>query len=360
MVENFTNEPNIHFTVITGSRDLDNKHLQVITDRWIEYPNSKVWFNSSSNIISVLDKTLNENKPDLFFIVGLYDWNYNFKPLGRFKEIPKIVSVRGMLHPGALSQKSFKKKLYLGMWKRMGLHRKVVFHATDEEEKKYVHDVFGKDVRVMVAGNFPNLFLYREVAKKEVGELKLVTVGLISPMKNIIEILKSLKICERVYRGGAEGAEVSRRIEYNIYGPVKDEAYWNLCLQEIKKMPANVTVNYCGEVPPEEIEGALINNHVFILPSKSENYGHAIVEALSAGRPVITSGNVPWVGLREAKAGVNVNMANEGQLGEAIEFFVKMNQEELNEWSRGARKYIEERVNVGEIKEQYKRMFEGV
>jgi len=41
----------------------------------------------------------------------------------------------------------------------------------------------------------------------------------------------------------------------------------------------------------------------------------------------------------------------------AIEFFAAMDESELSRWNRGANDYSEEIVKVGDIKDQYRRMF---
>ena len=124
-----------------------------------------------------------------------------------------------------------------------------------------------------------------------------------------------------------------------------------------KNMPANIQVNYHGDMAPEKIEDALAENHVFILPSKSENFGHAIYEALSAGRPVITSNTTPWNNLEAAKAGKNITLTDTQEMVKAIGFFAGMGQEQIEEWSRGARVYAEEAVDVEAIRRQYEEMF---
>ncbi|HRD43302.1 MAG TPA: glycosyltransferase, partial [Ferruginibacter sp.] len=106
--------------------------------------------------------------------------------------------------------------------------------------------------------------------------LKLVTIALIIPMKNHLLVLEALQKC-------------TFDVEYGIYGPVKDEQYWNLCEQQIQLMPSHIKVEYKGNLPPGGVEAALKQSDVFIMPSQSENFAHALAEALSAGLPVITS-----------------------------------------------------------------------
>jgi glycosyltransferase involved in cell wall biosynthesis len=251
-----------------------------------------------------------------------------------------------MLHPEALLQKSFKKKIYLWLWKILGMHKQNIFHATDKKEREYIQQVFGLKTRVLVAANFPKILPRQTVIVKKEGSLKLISIALISPMKNILCVLEALLF-------------TTGNIEYNIYGPVKDKNYWEQCEALIKKLPANIKVSYHGDIFPEKISEALSQHHVFILPSKSENFGHAIYEALTAGRPVITSYNTPWNDLKKYKAGINVSTGNNSiDLQKAIEHFAAMNQEQLNEWSDGAREYSLQAVDLDKTKKQYKKMFE--
>jgi glycosyltransferase involved in cell wall biosynthesis len=341
------------FKIFCSNKDLDGSLLQgVAFDEWVNYnAHTKVWYSTTNNIMPVLQKEIKKESPDYFFIVGMYDWQYNFKPLLFCKGVKKIISVRGMLHPGALSQKGFKKKIYLGLLKILGLHKEHVFHATDEEEKKYIRAAFGSAVNVKVAANFPRVFDVQPVVKKEPGNLKLVSVALISAMKNILLVLEALKTV------GSRQLAVGN-IEYNIYGPIKDKQYWAACVEQIKKLSPNITVNYQGDIAPDKIVYALGANHVFILPSKSENYGHAIYEALTAGRPVITSNATPWNNLKTSKAGINVSLSDATELVNAITFFTGMNQEELETWSIGARVYADGAVDVEQINRQYRELFE--
>ena len=271
--------------------DLNGAVLEGIeTDKWIQFnEHTQVQYASPGKISDTVVKQVEKLKPDILFIVGLFSWHFNIVPMLFCKGPKKILSTRGMLHPGA-------------------------FHATDEDERLFISKYFGKSAQVYVAGNFPNKIGPLTVVDKKPGNLRLVSIGIISQMKNILEVLITLSKC-------------TGTIDYAIYGPVKDEDYWGKCKEAIKAFPANVEVTYHKEITPSQVKDALEAGHVFILPSKSENFGHAIFEALSAARPVITSFNTPWKELRESGAGVNVDVAKEGDLAKAIDLFVNMDGE---------------------------------
>ena len=375
MVMQLADEP-VQFRIFCSNHDLGGTVLNVPIDQWVQYNrNTAVWYSSTNKLGSVLSRELINRADCRLFIVGLYDPVYNFKPLFRFSKIQKIISVRGMLHPGALSQKAFKKKLYLQFWKLLGWPSKFLFHVTDEQEREYVLKQFGRHTRTVVAGNFPLIYDRMELPQKEAGVLKLVSVALISAMKNILMVLESLFKIAEVYglrstlrqaqgyirqdQGDIRQAqgEIGFQIEYNIYGPVKDEVYWEQCLELIKELPSNIKVHYHGAVEPVAIKAALEDNHVFILPSKSENFGHSIFEALSAGRPVITSRNTPWNGLQSRGAGINVDGENVTEIEEAIGFFLDMPPDELVKWSKAAHEHAVRSVDGDKIKEEYRQMF---
>lgn len=377
----------MEFKILCSNKDIDGCILQgVAFDEWVPYnAHTKVWYSSNNDILPLLQQQIKKEKPAYLFITGMYDWQFNAKPLLFCRGVKKIVSVRGMLHPGALSQKSFKKKIYLGLWKILGIHKQMVFHATDEAEKKYIQQVFGPSVHVKVAANFPNVLDVQPVVQKEPGQLKLVSVALISAMKNILWVLEGLgKLYGESSIFSRESGAASREqetvkdseeslhgkqseidnlksailtVEYNIYGPIKDKQYWQACEEQIKKLPPNITVIYHGDIAPGKIADALASNHVFILPSKSENYGHAIYEALSAGRPVITSNHTPWNNLENAKAGMNVSLTDTTELLQAIELLAGMKQDELEAWSNAARIYADRAIDLDAINRQYEELF---
>lgn len=333
-------------SVICSNRDRDGSRLNVLTDQWACFNGVSVYYNSKG--FHGIQKALQQRSGPII-INGIYSLHYCVLPL-LFLEMPKIISVRGMLHPWALEQKRLKKIMYLALWKISGVNQICRFHATTEEEKGYIVKALGKNTRVHVAPNFPRIFQKQDVRKKCKGFLQLVSIALISPMKNHLPVLKALEQIGRMHAPGVQ-------ILYHIYGPVKEADYWQQCRKLIRLLPAHIQVLYHGEVAPANIEKALDSGHVFILPSKSENFGHAIFEALSAGKPVITSGNTPWNGLEVAQAGLNINPEHPEEITAAILHFAALEQEDFEKWSRGAKAYSGAAMSTQCIREQYQQLF---
>lgn len=329
--------------VFCSSSDLNNVSLDVTCNSWVDVDGVKVYYNNTKLNKKQTHKIINDVNPDVIFINGLYSLMYTIYPL-MYKRSRKILSARGMLHPGALSQKSLKKKLFLTAFKLLGLHKKCSFHATTDEEVGYIKDEMGNSAHVWNVTNLPNLNDYVLPVHKEKGKVKLVSISLISPMKNILLVLEALNECEA-------------DIIYDIYGPVKDAAYWDACKTKIKELRFNVTVQYKGEVKPQEVLNALKEYHYFVLPSKSENFGHAIYEALSAGRPVLTSHKTPWNGLRAADAGYNLTPENIEEFAATLSEMAEVDNEAYRKQSEDSRKYVLQQFDIEKVQSEYINMF---
>lgn len=311
-----------------------------------------MYWNYSWTARAELKKIIAEVKPESIFINGLFSLYFNILPLKYGIAYSKlhtgsrvVLSARGMLHPGALSQKPLKKKLFLLLFKFFGWHQQVQWHATDEQEIHYIRNEFGTSVNAETAGNFPNLLPIASAPAKKENELAMGTVALISPMKNHLEIIKALQTIEAV-------------ITWHIYGPVKDAAYWQQCKELIQGLPSTIAVQYHGELPPAELASAMNEFQLFIMPSKSENFGHALLEAFSAGKPVITTDTTPFKDLQELKAGATVSAGHLAtELPEAIRFFAAMQQDEFSVYAANAASFARNFSAAEQLRQQYQYLF---
>ena len=346
-VANLVNEysADVEFRIFCADTDLNNIPLDdIVKDQWVNYnAYTKIWYASGSGRFSSLKEQINIFKPDVLYLIGMYSPVFNILPLLFCKVPGTILSVRGMLHPGALQQKSLKKKCFLALFKILGVSKRIAFHATDQTEENYIRQHFGKNSKVFIAGNYPRKFRPLPVLTKK-DQLSVISIALISPMKNHLLVLSALEN----YR---------LPLQYHICGPVKDLAYWDICLQQIKKLPSNIKVTYHGNIDPQEVLSYLAKAHLFIMPSESENFGHAIIEALSAAKPVITSKFTPWNYLDKTGAGSNVEL-NKDAIRIALENWAALSEEDYAERCKNATDYANKSIDTGEITKQYTVLFQ--
>jgi len=307
---------------------------------------SVYYWRSSVMDIRNVRREIQSLKPDIVFINGIYSPYFNILPLYLMKGRARLViSARGMLHAGALSQKSFKKKLFLFLLEKLNLLQGVIFHATDEQESLFIKKQFGSSSHVTIAGNFPRRMSYKEPAEKQYGSLKMASIALISPMKNHLHVLEAL-------------LSVKGQVKYVIAGPVKDADYWKACCAVINSLPENIKVEYLGPVEPAKTTALIEDSDIIVLPSKSENFGHAILEALQVGRPVITTDQTPWKDLQISKAGFTLGLQDlTVHISKCLQYYTDLAGAAMQSESKNARSYAEQHIHFSELNGQYESLF---
>ena len=318
-------------SVITGAGDLnDSSMLKGITpDAWnkVKLPGAEqsvaVWYASAGKLQKAkLRELFAEIKPSIIYINGIFSLDFVVRPLQAAGHIKTVVCPRGMLQRGALQGKRFKKKAYLAAVKLAGVFSNTSWHATNQEEKEDIQKQFGANARISVAENIPKPPLqYVKPANKSAGKLRLIYLSLISEKKNLLQAIELV-------------AASGKNVTLDIYGPVKDKTYWDACEQKINSAPGNI--RYHGDVIPELVQSKFEEHDALILLTKGENFGHALYECFSAGRPVITSFYTPWNDLEKKQAGWNVDINESAQIRKTLEQVRDMNSEDFNAYCSNA------------------------
>ncbi|MBL4681659.1 MAG: glycosyltransferase [Pseudomonadales bacterium] len=97
--------------------------------------------------------------------------------------------------------------------------------------------------------------------------------------------------------------QVKVPIIFTIYGPKEVPEYWRLCESLIALLPAHILIQTFGSLHPSDVRESLAKHDLFFLPTRGENYGHVIHEALSSGLPVLISDRTPWADVEKCKVG---------------------------------------------------------
>ena len=346
-----TLENTFDINIITSDSDLNSSqpYESIEPDKWLNICKSKIIYLSKSNkAIRRIKELILEVNPDVIYLNSMYSAYFTVYPLIASivlkKKYKVILAPRGMLQKGALHLKNNKKKLFLFIFKLFVLDRKIIFHATDEQEKEDVIKQFPSYKAVAVISNFVNLPVKAERNnQKKGGYLRLVYISVISSKKN-------LSYLPFVF------SNVHEKIIFDVYGPIKDKKYWGSFLEKIKGVQ-NITFNYKGDLPNNLVQKTLAEYDFFILPTLGENFGHAIYEALSTGTPVIISNKTPWRNLEEKKAGWDIPLAEPEKFVEVLNKCAAMDQEEYEEWSKGAHNFAIKYYEENDPTEKYLEMF---
>jgi glycosyltransferase involved in cell wall biosynthesis len=325
-------------TVYTG---IQSNAWNRINDYTEVYYFSKEALNSKN-----LKALLNKTKFDVAYINGIYSWYFSILPVIVLKNYPNVlVSARGMLNPQAFSVKPLKKKVYLAMANMLNLYTGVTFHATNTKEAEHIKSIITGSPEVKIAANLPRKIKNLSVEKRALSQpLKFVNIARISKEKGTLKMIESLQ-------------GIQFNLALDIYGPIYDPDYWEKCQKAIAQLPNHITVNYKGFIDSKLVLETIKSYDFFVLLSEGENFGHAILEALSVGCPVIISDQTPWKNLESKGIGWDVNINNSLELAKVFEAISKMNQDEYNNMTQRAFTFAKEFSEDAELLNQNKNLF---
>ena len=352
-ISNLVNYLSDKLDIYIITRDTD--YLETIpystikSDQWNVIDGANVFYLSNENQnYKTIKKLIREIKPKIIYCNSLYSPIFTLIPiyLANHLNIKPILAIRGMLSSGSLSVKSPKKKFFLFLIKNLRLFRKCTFHATTTDEKVAIQKAFGKDKSIIIAQNLPeNKNILFQEKPKEVNQLKMVSVGRISPEKNTLFALEILK-------------EVKSNIIFDIYGPIYNQEYWDKCKTIINQIPHNIVVNYKGILPHHQLDEILKEYHIFYSPSTGENFGHSIIEGMINSCIPVISDKTPWRNLEEKNIGFDISLTDSKFFSERIDSLANLSKEEFNKISLNTYNYAHQFINDSESLKKYLTLFE--
>lgn len=340
MVEQLGDE--FQFNILTSDRDLGNPqpYSNIQSGSW--YPVGKaqvLYLTLSQKHLWKWCQLLNQLDYDLLYLNSYFSrlsiqtlWLRKLRQLPRR---PLVLAPRGEFSPGALALKAYKKQPYRLLSRLLSLEQGLVWHASTPYERDDIQKATIKQVAIVTAK--PVVYgvcdLTASVASdvpartKTAGKLRVVFVSRISRKKNLDTALRLLQ--------GVRG-----QVTFDIYGPLEDPKYWRECEALIAGLPAEVQVQYRDAIVPAQVSQVFATAHLFLFPTRGENFGHVIAEALAAGCPVLLSDQTPWQSLEEKGIGWDIPLAEPERFQAVLNHCVAMEPGEFEQWSCRAKEYM--------------------
>ncbi len=347
-------QPDACIRIFTGDRDHGDSapYPGIQCDCWVDWEQDmKVWY-ASPDQLNLVAEELRRLRPATLYLNGMFSLPFTIRPLLQHIARPLagrvVLAPRGMLRAGAVRFGSAKKRLYFALIRLLGIHKRVLWQATDEQEVQDVKLHFGSKAAVVQAGNVPTMVAGRgsQLPPKEPGQLRVVSVSRIHPIKHVDYLL------ERV-------GESAGSVELDLIGPIEDEAYWARCQEVIQSLPNNVTVRQLGSLPHHEIMERQGDYHLFGLCTAGENFGHAIFDALVSGLPVLISDQTPWNSVNEQGAGWALPLARPEAFREALQEAIGWDQAAWESTSGKAGSLAGAYLQSSNLQESYRQLFFG-
>lgn len=342
------------FFIVTSDRDFgDSKPYDgLVADRWHPLSESvSIFYNSPGKLsIPLLKKMFQQLNPSVVYLNSMFSPKFSVLPLFVLKTINYsqriVLAPRGMLRGSALTNKKWKKSIFLRLISYTKVYKKVVFHATDEQELLDIRKHFGRKADAILADNIPNVFNDWKRREKKAGELKIIFLSRIHPIKNL---LFALEVCKRL-----NGIS---QIQFDIYGSIEDDGYYLKCFEAARDLEGSISISFLGPLAHSDVFETLQDYHLFFLPTLGENFGHAIFEALSAGCPVLISNQTPWKDLEKFNAGWAFPLQNIDKFVSTIHEIAGMEEQEFSKTSASAFEYAKMYLVKSNIREKYLKLF---
>lgn len=339
LVENLSDE--YDFKIITLDRDLgDNKpYNSVILNAWNKVGGADVYYMSPPISYNKISNLIKSTHYDFMYLNSFFSPKFTLLPL-IFNKLnnnskPVLISPKGEFSENALKIKKAKKDIFIKLASLIKLYNDLFWHASTDQEKKQILSFSEKNNigispdKVKVAVDLPSKQKpVNNLAVIQDKSIKICFLSRISPMKNLDYALDVL-------------SKVDHNVTFDIYGPIEDLKYWEICLIKLKRLPNNIIYNVKGIVEPDQVCNIMSQYHMLFVPSQGENYGHVFFEALNSGTVLLTSDKTPWRNLENKKVGWDLDLSNINDFVSAINSYTNKSIAERESMSINCLRYAE-------------------
>lgn len=338
--------------IVTRDRDFGEKckYENITSDKWIQIAGGvNVLYLRSGFAVKTLINKIQPLNFDWVYLNSFFSPQFSIIPSLLFKlklinSSNLLIAPRGEFEPSRLGVKSLKKNIYLIFAKVFGIYNNAKWHATSSSETGNIMKIMKGDKILQV----PNLKKWNRDSvfdqTKEQRNLDIVFISRIIPYKNLLRAIDIIDLLSD---------EII--INFDIYGPIEDSAYFNNCMDKAKLSRHNI--KYKGELNYRDVNSKLSLYHCFLFPTLGENFGHVIAEALMAGCVPIISDQTPWNDLNEEGAGWALPLNNFEVFAEKVQEMYEMNENNFLLKQQKIKEYLPKKLNNPAEIEKYKLFF---
>lgn len=298
--------------------------------------------------------------------------------------VPLIVSPRGMLTSWSLRNRRLKKKLAWWLYQRRDLRSARVLHATSRDEADGFRALgMRQPIAVIPNGVEPPPSSLLRLGRGEGGRVpdnvsgrSQLSASSVSDLKGVPSSISNLPSSDcrtilflsRIHR-------VKGLLDLvEAWGQIRPEG-WRMVIAggdadnhrvevegAIRARQLEASIVFAGELPDTAKWELYRAADLFVLPTKSENFGIAIAEALAAGVPVITTKGAPWADLTTHRCGWWIDFGVPALVEALREAIMLTGEQRFQMGQRGQRlvaeKYVWSRI-AGQMLEVYTWILRG-
>jgi len=196
------------------------------------------------------------------------------------RRVPYVITPHGALDPWALDDKRNKKRAYMALVERHVFRHAALIRFTAEKERAVAPPAFWERSVVV-----PNAVPFEEFAaikrRPQEQSPEVLILGRIHPMKGFEVLVPAMR----------QVLAAHPRARLVVVGP-DEGGYRAEVARQADAAGISQAIRFVGAVDARGRAAALASAALLVAPSRRENFGMAIAEAMAAGLPVVVSEHV--------------------------------------------------------------------
>jgi glycosyltransferase involved in cell wall biosynthesis len=269
--------------------------------------------------------------------------------------IPYLVAAHGMAEPWALRHKALKKKVYTALVEGKNLRRAACLHALSRPEVGHLR-VLAPRAPIALVPNGVDLGPFDDMPSRTaleaehpelIGKFVLLFFGRLHVKKGLDLLAHAL---------GEVGSDWP---ELHVVLAGRDDGALATFRSAVEALGMADRFTYLGHVGGERARRVWAQADAFILPSFSEGFSMAILEALAARLPVVVTTACHFPELAQARGGIVVESTEAGVLS-GLRTLHEQSAADRREMARRGRALVEARYTWGRLGERLAEVYRWV
>lgn len=292
--------------------------------------------------------------PDILHYHGVWRIScHRVAQYGKKHGIPYVVNPRGDLELYRVNNnklKKLKKEIAWRLYVRDDLQRAACILVTSQQE---ADAVISRGVTSPIAiipngmdiNDFPSSIHHILPEKRVV--LFLSRVNPIKGLDILIDAWNQLP------------SDTKNNWELHIVGNSDPEGYEEILKQQVQRYGLQQSILFCGPLNGKEKIDKYSSASVFVLPTRNENFGNVVAEAMLCECPVITTKNAPWECIQENNLGwwIDLSVAN---LVKSLSEAMNASDEERLSLGKKSRQYIINHLSSDSVAKNTYELYEWI